>query len=182
MRLADGRVLIAGNFSSSTGSPVRLARLHVDGAMDHSFDKGAGLQGRIRARRRDHSRGGRQHFQANLRINTRFKEPLGDHRVVKARPVRRQFQKPWDNQPLHLQLWLRQADPREDQPRKSKFTGHIDGDTLSDPGDVPGPQPTYSLCLSVANNAAYALPAKFFSNNFNILLYSSAQLEACTKV
>lgn len=41
----DGRVLIAGAVSGSTGSAVELRRLRADGSRDPSFDQGTGLAG-----------------------------------------------------------------------------------------------------------------------------------------
>ncbi|MBX3731220.1 MAG: tandem-95 repeat protein, partial [Verrucomicrobiae bacterium] len=40
----DGRLLIGGSFSSVRGSDrMRIARLHPDGSVDHSFDPGTGI-------------------------------------------------------------------------------------------------------------------------------------------
>ncbi|HWI57346.1 MAG TPA: Calx-beta domain-containing protein, partial [Bacillota bacterium] len=41
---ADGRVLVAGSFSTATSSMRTLRRLQADGAMDWSFDPGTGLK------------------------------------------------------------------------------------------------------------------------------------------
>jgi uncharacterized delta-60 repeat protein len=47
--LPDGRVLVAGLFTSFSGVPrMRLARLHADGSLDTAFDPGAGPNAPVR--------------------------------------------------------------------------------------------------------------------------------------
>jgi len=48
LRQADGRLLIAGNFTTYNGiSRARIARLNADGSLDLSFDPGAGVNGTV---------------------------------------------------------------------------------------------------------------------------------------
>src|SRR5206468_10729033 len=50
IRQSDGRLLIGGQFTSyNDTSRVRVARLEANGALDPSFDPGAGANGQVRA-------------------------------------------------------------------------------------------------------------------------------------
>lgn len=50
LRQADGRLLIAGNFTTYNGiSRARIARLNADGSLDLSFDPGTGVNGTVNA-------------------------------------------------------------------------------------------------------------------------------------